>query len=337
MELFGKNLDKEVVVIAEIGVNHEGDPNKALELLALAADAGADAIKFQSYSPSRYISASDPERLERVARFGLDADTHGRLAALAREKGVSMFSSALSEDMIPFLASEFSAIKIASGDLTFEQLIKSAMATGKPVILSTGLGTLEEIQTAVTWASDVVGADALRDRLVLMHCVSAYPTPMREANVRAVPYLAEQTGLRVGYSNHVIGPEACYAAVALGACVVEVHFTDCNTGREFRDHELSCDPDGLKHLVQTLPRIRESLGQFDKERQPCEIPGLAALRKGLVASRDLPAGTPLTESDLMFARPATDFGTGDTHQLIGRRLKTALKTGETILRQNVEE
>lgn len=337
MKLFGKELDHEVAIIAEIGVNHEGNPDKAVELLELAADAGADAVKFQTYTPDRFISSDDPARLARVTRFGLDQETHRRLARVARDKGVTMFSAAISDDVIRFLAEEFPVIKIASGDLTFERMIRQALATGKPVIASTGLGTMDEIRQTVAWAEDEVGKDTVRDRLLLMHCVSAYPTPIEEANVRAVPYIAEQTGLRVGYSNHAIGPAACYGAVALGACMIEVHFTDNKFGRDFRDHELSCDPDDLKALVETLPRVRASLGSFSKNRQPSEAVVLAAMRKGLVAARDLTAGTVLAEEDLMFARPATEFGTGDLGLVIGKTMTVDKARGKTLLRQDVTE
>jgi N-acetylneuraminate synthase/N,N'-diacetyllegionaminate synthase len=182
---------------------------------------------------------------------------------------------------------------------------------------------------------DEVGSAALRDRLVLMQCVSAYPAPIEEASVCGVPFLAERTGLRVGYSNHVIGPEACYAAAALGACMIEVHFTDCKTGREFRDHSLSFEPDDLRALLAVLPRIRASLGVSGKQRMPSELANLRAVRKGIVAARDLPAGTVLKREDLMFARPQTEFAAGEIDTLVGRKLGVTLATGELVPRSGV--
>src|SRR6516162_6131922 len=157
MMLFSKNLARELVIVAEVGVNHEGDPQAAAKLIRLAADAGADAVKLQSYSADRLISNADPERLNRVRRFGLDVATHRSLAAKALERGVQLFSTAASEDVVPLLAELFPAIKIASGDLTFEFVIRAAARTGKPVILSTGCGTLDEVDTAVGWVRDEVG------------------------------------------------------------------------------------------------------------------------------------------------------------------------------------
>jgi len=331
MKLFGKDLAQEVAIVAEIGVNHEGDPEAASRLLSMAAEAGADAVKFQSYTPARYVSASDPERLERVSRFALGEENHRRLAARARELGVAFFSTPLTEDWVPRLAELGAAIKIASGDLTFEPTVRAAARTGKPVILSTGLGTVGETDTAVGWLREEIGEPSLPRRVVLMHCVSAYPTPVEQANVRSVPFLAERYGLPVGYSNHVVGPEACLAAVALGAVVLEAHFTDRKSGRSFRDHELSFEPDDLAALVEAAPRVRASLGTHGKARQPCEEGNVAASRKGVVAARDLTDGTRLVREDLMFARPATGIAAGDVDTLIGRATGADIHAGETIM------
>lgn len=349
MQLFGKDLDRDVAVVAEIGVNHEGSLDAALALLRLARDAGADAAKFQTFTPERYASASDPARLERVRGFDLGEKGFRRLAEEAAKLDFPIFSTAVSEDVVPFLADLFPAIKIASGDVDFEPVIRAAAATGKPVILSTGIATTDEVDAAVGWFKDEAGGD-VRDRLVLMHCVSAYPAPVDEANLLSIPFLAERTGLRVGYSNHVIGPDACLAAVALGAPVIETHFTDRKEGRDFRDHALSCDADDLAALVAQVPRVkadpawldglapplRAALGKREKRRQASESGSVAAVRKGVVAARDLAAGAVLARDDLMFARPATEFPAAAIGTLIGARLKAAVVKGELIRRDNVE-
>lgn len=337
MKIFGKHLDHEVAVVAEIGVNHEGDPAAASRLLRLAADAGADAVKFQSYTPGRFASASNPQRLAQVGRFAINEGDHRRLAEEAAAQGVAFFSSAITEDMVPLLDALCPALKIASGDLTFEPVIRAAAATGKPVILSTGAGTVDEVDRAVDWVRQEIGDAPLAERLVLMQCVSAYPTPIEQANVRAVPFLAERYRVPVGYSNHVIGPEACFAAIALGASVVEVHFTDRKSGRDFRDHELSFESDDLAELVRLAPGLRASLGTYGKPMQPVEEAGRDAMRKGVVAARDLAAGTILQRSDLMFARPATEFAAAELPQLPGRRLRATVALGELIRRDNIDD
>lgn len=336
MHLFGKDLNQSVVIIAEVGVNHEGDEDKAVELLRLAANAGADAVKFQNYTPARYASASDPARLARVGAFALDDNAMRRLADEAKALGTEILSTPLSEDKIAVDAVLFSTIKIASGDLDFEPAIRAAAATGLPTIISTGLGTVDEIDQAIEWFKDECGLDDVRERLHLMHCVTAYPTPIEDANVLAVPYLAQRTGLSVGYSNHVIGLEACFAAIAQGASSIEVHFTDCKTGRDFRDHELSCDPDDLAALVKAAPRIRQSLGVPGKVRQDAEKPLLKAVRKGVVAARDLQPGHVLSLEDLMFARPADEFPSGEVNTLVGKRVTAPYRLGETIRRADVD-
>ena len=335
MKIFGKELDHEIAVVAEIGVNHEGDPDAAARLIRLAAESGADAVKFQTYTPERFASASDPERLARVTRFALDAAAHRDLARVASEAGIAFFSTAVTEDVVPLLAELGEAVKIASADLDFEPVIRAAAQSGRKVILSTGLGTLDEIDRAVGWVKDEIGGASLADRLILMQCTTAYPAPVEDAHVAVIPALAARYGVAVGYSNHVLGPAACYAAVALGAPILEVHFTDRKEGRTFRDHAISTDPAEMRALVDIVPAIRAAVGAAEKGRQPSELPLLAAVRKGVVASRDLAAGTVLSRDDLMFARPAIEFAASEIGTLVGRRLATALKRGELIPRKAV--
>ncbi|HZP68481.1 MAG TPA: N-acetylneuraminate synthase family protein [Pseudolabrys sp.] len=335
MHLFGRNLDTDVAIVAEIGVNHEGNVDVAERLINAAADAGADAVKLQSYTPERFISAGDGDRLARVSKFRLDEAAHEKLLAVAKERGIALFSTAVTEDTVPLLARLFPAIKIASGDLDFEPVISAAAATGRPVIISTGNATVEEVDRAVAWCRNVVG-DGLKERLVLMHCVASYPAPIDQANVRSVAFLRERYGLTTGYSNHVIETEAVLAAVALGAQIVEVHFTDSKSGRAFRDHSLSFEPRELAALVESIRRVRDSLGSYDKRPQPSEEPSRAAIRKGLVAARDLSAGTVLADADIMYARPATEFSARERTAVVGGTLRTDLKRGQVIPRNAVD-
>ncbi|MEW5727610.1 MAG: N-acetylneuraminate synthase family protein [Pseudomonadota bacterium] len=337
MELFRKSLERDVAVIAEIGVNHEGDLEAAKRLVRLAAEAGADAVKFQTYTPKRFASANDPERLARVTRFSLGEGALKQLREVADGAGIALFSTAVTEDTVPMLAAMFDCIKIASGDLTFEPVIRAAARSGRVVILSTGGGTVDEVDRAVAWVADEVGSERLGERLVLMHCVASYPVPPEQANVRSVPFLAQRyPALTVGYSNHVIGTEACLAAVALGAKVVEVHFTDCKTGRSFRDHELSLEAGDLKEMVRQIGIISQALGQFDKRPQLCEEPLLPIIRKGVVAARDLKAGHRLESGDLMYARPATEFPASELPRLVGRVLTQDVAEGCLIERAAVK-
>ncbi|MDF1749382.1 MAG: N-acetylneuraminate synthase family protein [Alphaproteobacteria bacterium] len=336
MHLFGIDLTERPVLIAEIGVNHEGDVDKAVELLHLAAEAGADAVKFQSYTPERFIGAADADRLARVTRFGLDEAAHLRLKAEAVRRGVAFFSSAISEDWVPFLAQHCAAIKIASGDVDFEPVIRAAAASGLPVILSTGTATLDETRQAIDWAVSEMGTEGAAAHLAVLHCVSAYPTPLDQANLLAIPTLIQAfPDITIGYSNHVIGPEAPIAAVALGARIVEVHFTDQKEGRTFRDHTLSCDPADLAYLARILPQVAASRGDGIKRPQLCEEGTGPAIRKGLVAARDLPVGHVIAEGDIQFARPATEFPASAYKDVLGKSVKDAVGKGHSLRRAAV--
>jgi N,N'-diacetyllegionaminate synthase len=334
LQLFGKDLERDVLVVAEIGVNHEGDVAAAERLITLAHEAGVDAVKLQSYTPERFASAADPVRLERVRRFCLDRAAHLRLDGHAQRIGATVFSTCVTEDVIPLLAELFPAIKVASGDINFEVLVRAAVRTGKPVILSTGNADVEEIDRAVQWCRDEAGA-AVSERIAILHCVSAYPAPIEQANVRGVPFLKQRYGLTTGYSNHAIGPDACLAAVALGAQIVEVHFTDRREGRQFRDHALSFEPAELAALVRSVGQVHAALGQAGKPLQPAELEIRTAMRKGVVAARDLSAGTVLQAADLMYARPATEFAAAELPSLIGMRLTTPVLQGQLIPRAGV--
>ena len=233
MRLFGKDLDEEPIVIAEIGVNHEGSPGRAWKLITLADKAGADAVKIQVGTVQ-----GGPER--EGGKYELSERDIRRLACEAGIAGIPLFASALSLEALELCDELFPVIKIAARDSRNTELTNAAQVTGKPIIVSTACDTDQMIPGAVA-----------------LHTVSKYPTPIEEARVFRVGVLARKFP-HVGYSNHVIGPEACYAAVALGACLIEVHFTDDKT-REFRDHELSFDHEDLKDFIPKANCIRKSL------------------------------------------------------------------------------
>jgi len=335
MKLFNRDLDREVAIIAEIGVNHEGDVEKAISLMRLAAEAGADAVKFQSYTSARFISADDAERLERVERFRIDEEAHRRLAREAAELDVTFFSSAITEDVVPLLDELCPALKIASGDIDFEPVIRACAKTGKPVILSTGTATIEDVDRAVAWFRSEIEDRDLREHLALMHCVSAYPVPLEEANLLGIQALADRHGLHTGYSNHVIGTAAVVGAIALGADIIEVHFTDQKEGRTFRDHQLSFDAEDLKYVTDLAQSLRAGLGAAEIGVQAVEAESAAAMRKGVVAAKAFASGEVIERNHLMFARPATEYASGDIENLIGGKATCDYRLGETIRRGTI--
>ncbi len=330
-------LNPLVTLVAEIGVNHEGSLEKALHIMTNAAKAGVHAVKFQTYNPHTYISSDDKERFARVSRFALSDQDFISLKKEAQKLGVLFFSTAVTDDKIPFLASLSPLIKIASGDITSHQLLIHAAKSGADIVLSTGAASLSEIEHAVSLLSQHIPHKKPSEKIALLHCVSAYPVPENEAQLQAIPAMAQHfQPITVGYSNHVPSLDAVCAAVALGARIVEVHVTDQKHNRDFRDHALSMDPQDLQKLAEQLPRIALMRGDFPfspsvKQIMPSEKQNINALRKGIVAACDLPPNTVIREEHLACARPLGPFLPAEASSLYGKTLQTQLKRGQTLL------
>lgn len=240
MKLFGKDTDDDLIIVAEIGVNHEGSLEKAKELLVLAHDSGADACKIQVGDVT-----SGPER--KGGGFALDEKNVRKLAAWANFRGIPLFASALSVMAVDLCAELFPVIKVAARDFEDVGLMLAIKETGKPAIASVGKA---EMTHAHIWTS-------LLPEVALLHCVQEYPTPPEHANMEKFKLIKSQfQGSPVGYSNHVIGAKFCYTAVVMGASIIEVHFTDDKT-REFRDHQMSFEAAELKEFVKNSHLIRE--------------------------------------------------------------------------------
>lgn len=333
MHIGPHNLDEKALVIAEIGVNHEGHFDKARQLLTLAAEAGADAVKFQAYyvRDLRFVSPSaDPDRYQRMQKNELTWDQFHVLAEDARKAGVLFLCTCFDADTVRALDDVLPAFKIASGDLTDDELLAAVAATGKPVILSTGMGADEEIDHALDVVAAGAGRAALADRVVLLQCTSSYPCPPEQVNLRALTHMRKRHGLRVGYSDHTLDLLACQAAVAMGACVIEKHFTDQKDGRAFRDHALSAEAGDFKELVRCVRLIEVMLGREEKQVQPAEDAARAPMRRSLAVRRDVPAGARITEDLLIALRPSSGWPVRDRASLIGRTLARALAAGDLV-------
>lgn len=322
-------LGDKTFVIAEIGVNHEGNLAKAMEMMELATDAGADAVKFQTYIPEHYISASQPERLARVSSFCLSFDQFRQLADRAEELGVGFISTPLDFDSLDLVAEISPVIKISSGDITYFPLLKRAAKVGRTVILSTGLATTGEIDRAVEILTE---GNQLRqeNRLILFHCVAAYPVPEDQINLLSIPFLRERYNMPVGFSDHTLGILSCQAAVALGAQVIEKHFTYQKENQAFHDHKLSAEPDEFREMIQGIRRVEAMLGKYEKEPVEAELQFKSHIRRSLCAARDLSADDVLTEENLSYLRPETAYPATAVDEVLGRRLLVGVKRGETI-------
>lgn len=335
MKIGDIDLNKDVLVVAEIGNNHEGNYALAEEMVGLAARAGAGAVKFQTIIPDQLVSCTDSERIKQLKKFCLTYDDFEKLSKVAKREGVIFLSTPFDIKSAHFLNPLVPAFKIASGDNNFYPLIEVIARTGKPIILSSGLADLEQVRKTKKLIVDLWHNLGIRQELAILHCVVNYPTPPREANLGAIRQIA-QLGVTVGYSDHTIGIEAAALSVALGARIVEKHFTVSKNYSDFRDHRLSADPKEFSDLVCKIKEIIELLGNGEKCLQDGERVNAERVRRSIVACRDLRAGTTLSWEDLSWVRPGGGLPPGEEKQILGKKLKHALRMGEPIVVTGLE-
>lgn len=327
-----------VFIIAEAGVNHNGSLELAKRLVDVAAEARADAVKFQSFKTQKLVSVQAKKAAYQLAttnaaesqqemlhRLELDWDAQRELFNYCKEQGIIFLSTPFdteSADLLEGLGVPL--FKIASGDITDIPLIRHIARKKRPLILSTGMSTLDEVAEAL----NVIYAEGNRD-VTLLHCVSEYPAPIGQVNLRAMETMHQAFKIPVGYSDHTLGLEAAVAAVALGARVVEKHFT---LSRQMAgpDHKASLEPQELKLLVEYIRNVEAALGDGIKRPAPCEVPNILVTRRSVFAAMDLPAGTILSESMLECKRPGTGISARYYDQLVGRRTKRDFKAGEML-------
>ncbi len=332
MILGNRDLKVKRVLIAEIGNNHEGDPRLALELVDAAAAAGADAVKVQVINPERLVNRSQKERIAQLTRFRLPLAVIAEMAQRAAARGLLFVASAFDEQSLKEVAPLVATLKIASSDLDFTPLLVMAAGLNKPLLLSTGMGTLDEVKTAVaTIAQNLQPPRPLEDVLALLHCVSLYPVPLNLANLRAIQTLKKEFPLTVGYSDHCLGLECAVAALALGARIIEKHFTLDKTRRTFRDHALSADPQELRRLAEITHAFDEILGSGAKLPCKAELAAAVAARRSIVAARDLEAGQQLVWADLDYVRPREGLPPAAAATLVGRTLRVPVKYHQLLL------
>jgi N-acetylneuraminate synthase len=327
-----------VLVIAEAGVNHDGDVDRARRLVDVAAEAGADAVKFQTFRADRVASASAPKaeyqlretpaaetQHAMLRRLELSREAHDVLKRQCDDRKLVFLSTPFDEDSVDFLDQlGVPAFKVASGEVTNTPLLARVARTGKPIILSTGMAYLAEVQDAVA----VLRASG-NDALIVLHCVSDYPADPADANLRAMATMREALGVPVGYSDHTTGLETALAAVALGACVIEKHFT-LDRSLPGPDHRASLDPAGLRGLVEGIRIVERALGDGRKEPVAAEMGHRSGVRRSVAARVDLAAGTVLTEPMLEALRPATGIAPAELPRLVGRTVKRPVGRGELL-------
>lgn len=334
-----------VFIIAEAGVNHDGDERSALDLIDVAADCGADAVKFQTFSAEKLVTRGAAKAEYQAQQTGpgdqfgmlksleLSAEAHRSVEERCRLRGIEFMSTPFDEEAARFLIGlGMRRVKVPSGEITNEPFLAFLAATGLPLILSTGMADLEEIARAVAVVDEArrsAGVASTPGDLTVLHCTSNYPAAHADLNLRALHTIADATRLPVGYSDHSLGLSASLAAVALGAQIIEKHFT-LDRSRPGPDHAASLDPQGLADLVRGIREVEASLGSAEKAPRPSELPVRALVRRSVTLARALPAGAVLRAEDLVLLRPGTGIPPRRMPEVLGRALRRAMSAGTTI-------
>ena len=351
------------IIIAEAGVNHNGNLDMALELVDRAAEAGADYVKFQTFRAKDLASRSAPKagyqqrtsdaaesQLDMLLRLELSESNHHILLQRCAERGIAFLSTPFDLASLNFLTKDLGQrlIKLGSGELTNGPLLLAAARSGARIILSTGMGSLAEVEEALgVLGFGMTGGDhpsraafaaslfdaatwaVLRERVILLHCTTEYPAPVAQTNLQVLATLRQAFTVPVGYSDHTEGLAISFAAVALGACVIEKHFTlDC--GLPGPDHAASLEPADLIKLVRGIRAVEQAMGNGIKQPGPAELANRTVARKSLIAARDLPKGHVLAADDLVAMRPGNGISAMAFWDVQGQALAHAAQAGECI-------
>lgn len=329
-----------VLVIAEAGVNHNGDMDLARALIETAAKAGADLVKFQTFDADRLVTpdAGQTPYQERntgkresqramLRRLQLSWDDHVQLLDHCGRHGIGFFSTAFDEDSIDLLLElGIQRFKVPSGEITNLPYLRKIGASRKPVIVSTGMATLDEVRAAVE-ALEAAGTP--RARITVLQCTTDYPAPVAAANLRAMTAMGEALGVAVGYSDHTAGIETAIAATALGATVIEKHFT-LDRALPGPDHRASLEPDELEAMVAAIRNVELALGDGIKRVTESEAVNKPIVRKSLVAACPIRAGEAFSEDNLVARRPGTGLSPMRWDEVIGRPAPRDFATNELI-------
>jgi N,N'-diacetyllegionaminate synthase len=321
-------MSRKTLIIAEAGVNHNGDLELAKQIVKAAANAGADLVKFQTFAAERLAIDSAPKadyqnqttdqkqsQFAMLRQLELTAEMHEQLIVYCSKQGIGFFSTGFDLQSVDYLASlGADRFKIPSGEITNLPYLRHVGAFGKPLILSTGMATLGEIEAALD-ACEIAGTP--RSRVTVLHCNTEYPTPMSDVNLRAMCSIRDAFGVAVGYSDHTLGIEVPIAAVALGATVIEKHLT-LDRNLPGPDHKASLEPDEFAAMVRAIRNIEQAMGDGIKRPSPSESKNKAIARKSLVAARSIKAGERFTPENLTAKRPGTGVSPMRWDEVMGR-------------------
>lgn len=330
MKIGDFNTDDKVLIIAEIGNNHEGDFEVAKKMVENAALSGVDAVKFQTFKTERYVSKNNLERFSKLKSFELSYSQFAELAHQAKQLGLLFLSTPFDLESADAISHFVDGIKIASGDNNFYPLIEKVACLNLPTILSLGLLEIEEVKKTVRVLTSNWGNKMISEHLAVLHCVCSYPVPEEEANLKALQQLQSELKCTVGYSDHVLGNQAALLSIALGARIVEKHFTLDKNLSDFRDHQMSADLEEMTSLVQSIRSAESMLGGQCKRMENCEKSLVSAVRRSIVITKDAPRGKTIEMADLSWVRPAGGIAPGNECLVLGKTLKKDLSAGEQI-------
>ena len=322
-----------VLIIAEAGVNHNGDLKIAKKLVDAAAEAGADLVKFQTFNADRLVTnaarkaayqiqatGSRESQHEMLRRLELTEDMHQELIAHCAARNIGFFSTGFDIKSVDLLMSfGQNHFKIPSGEITNLPYLRHIGQLGRPVILSTGMATMEEIKSALQILEN---SGTPKKSITVLHCTTEYPTPIPEVNLRAMISIRDNFGVKVGYSDHTLGIEVAIAAVAMGATVIEKHFT-LDRNLPGPDHKASLEPKELKAMVAAIRSIEVALGDGIKRPTPSEAQNIPVVRKSIIASKSIQLGEVFTAKNLTTKRPGTGISPMRWDEVIG---KTAIRS-----------
>ncbi len=333
---------RHVIIIAEAGVNHNGRMENALRLIDIAANAGVDYIKFQTFKAENLVSVTakkaeyqiqntgnaEENQLQMLKKLELSEEQHEHLIAYCKEKNVKFFSTAFDLDSLKYLHSVgLDMVKIPSGEITNLPYLRKAALLFKKVILSTGMSTMQEINDAM---NVFLKAGIAKEDITILHCNTEYPTPMEDVNLKAMLHIQREFGTAVGYSDHTMGIEVPIAAVALGATVIEKHFT-LDKMMEGPDHKASLEPNELKAMVSAIRNIEKTLsGNGEKAVSLSEQKNITIARKSIVAKTKIKQGEKFSEINITVKRPGTGISPMKWDEVVGCKAKRDFEPDELI-------
>lgn len=330
---------KSVYLIAEIGGNHEGDFEYAMHLTDLACSSGADAVKFQIYTGDSLVNpVVDADRNKHFKKFELTPEQHIELAKKCSGYGVDYLASVWDPEAIEWIDPWLKFYKIGSGDLTAYQLLEKIAQKNKPIVLSAGLSTLEEVKETISFITRSNPYYRETGNLAVLQCTSMYPIPDECANLNVLKTFQDEFGIIVGYSDHTIGSLAVEVAVTMGAEILEVHFTDSREDKTFRDHKVSFTKNEIQLLLKKICKIKELQGSGLKAPTKSEIDNnhQISFRRGLYPRVNIEVGETLTEQNLVSLRPNRGIDAKFYKEILGKRVKNRMKKNDILSFENLE-